>query len=1167
MKHLTILLLLPLLLPIGCGKESKPTRPPDPVPARMVISPPSGLLTAIGQTLQLTARLLDTDGNTLAGYDIAWSSSAAAVATVDRNGQVTARSDGTTRIIAAWGGVQTNVKVTVARSPARIILAQTSALLTSQGETITLTAVIEDSGGTEIPDAPQTWTSEDPDVASVDDQGVVTAHMTGTTRITVTSGMITTGVVVTVEDVATDRELLVEFYNATGGPDWKNNTNWLTDMPLSEWHGIDTDSTGRVEVIWLLNNGLKGDLPASLASLSHLEVLALSDSELGGTIPEELGNLKSLRRLILTYSKISGNIPSSLGNLSELTTLDFQFNQLTGEIPSSLGSLANLAYLRLTGNPMHGPIPPSLGQLDKLQWLYLSGSGLTGAIPAEFGGLASLKEIWMAGNNLTGDIPAALGRLEHLISIDLHDNAGMQGPLPRTFLNLNLVYLRLFETQICLPRDLEFQEWKFTFHDRYVMDCEAGPELTALEAMYNWMGGENWTNNTNWRGAEPMSAWFGVSVDDSGSVVGLELPGNGLQGEIQIALGGLARLERLNLGGNALTGGIPAELGALERLKELRLNDNTGLTGALPDELVNLPLNVLWLQGTGICAPDNPTFKAWFQQIPDRQVTNCEPTTVDGVDPVDPVDPVASGDREVLIALYNSTDGPNWRQNDNWLSDRPLGEWNGVVTNSDGRVVKLELYRNELNGNIPSSLGQLSSLERLDLQQNNLSGGIPSAIGDLSHLQLLSLGDNYLTGSIPASLVNLTNLKWMYFYENDLSGGIPSSISRLSNLRILDLSGNDLDGQLPTGLGDLTELIWLKLHGNSFAGGIPTSVGGLSSLEKLNLSFNRLTGGIPSSLGNLSALKTLNLANNDLSGGLPSTLGNLSNLELLLLGNNTGLSGPLPHSLINTSLQELNTAGTDLCAPQDNQFKSWLASLNRRSTKSCPLSVNDRATLVAFYNATDGPNWRFRTNWLSNQPINEWFGVSVDSEGRVGVLSLRTNSLSESLPSSLEDLSNLRSLYLSSNDLTGGIPATLGNLTNLRDLYIHRNKMSGSIPSSLGRLENLVGLSLNDNMLTGSIPGTLGDLTNLEWLWLENNQLSGGIPASLGGLTKLKLLTVQNNEAMSGPLPGALTGLTNIDTLRLDGTSLCVPRTDAFQTWLDGIRTKQFEYCETDGGN
>ena len=121
-----------------------------------------------------------------------------------------------------------------------------------------------------------------------------------------------------------------------------------------------------------------------------------------------------------------------------------------------------------------------------------------------------------------------------------------------------MLHLQLFGTQACIPRDLEFEEWKLSFHSRFALDCEAGPDLTALEAMYNWMGGKNWTNNTNWRSARPISEWYGVSVNSSSRVEDIELPGNGLVGNIQTALGGLADLERLNLANNSLSGGILA---------------------------------------------------------------------------------------------------------------------------------------------------------------------------------------------------------------------------------------------------------------------------------------------------------------------------------------------------------------------------------------------------------------------------------------------------------------------------------------------------------------------------------------------------------------------------------------------------------------------------------
>ena len=72
----------------------------------------------------------------------------------------------------------------------------------------------------------------------------------------------------------------------------------------------------------------------------------------------------------------------------------------------------------------------------------------------------------------------------------------------------------------------------------------------------------------------------------------------------------------------------------------------------------------------------------------------------------------AETDREALVALYNSTDGPNWDDAQNWLSDRPLREWNGVDT-EQGRVTYLWLTYQELNGEIPKELGSLTKLRGL----------------------------------------------------------------------------------------------------------------------------------------------------------------------------------------------------------------------------------------------------------------------------------------------------------------------------------------------------------------------------------------------------------------------------------------------------------------------
>ena len=184
-----------------------------------------------------------------------------------------------------------------------------------------------------------------------------------------------------------------------------------------------------------------------------------------------------------------------------------------------------------------------------------------------------------------------------------------------------------------------------------------------------------------------------------------------------------------------------------------------------------------------------------------------EPSGVTGPDRTAsiPTETPASGsvetDREALVALYNATDGENWNQSDNWLSDAPLGEWKGVLTD-DRRVVVLYLGDNGLTGEIPAELGSLSNLTALYLDTNALSGEIPPELGSLSNLTDLSLYHNALSGAIPAELGSLSNLAELDLRNNALSGAIPAELGSLSNLTNLRLLSNDLSGCVPSSLED-----------------------------------------------------------------------------------------------------------------------------------------------------------------------------------------------------------------------------------------------------------------------------------------------------------------------------------------------------------------------------
>ncbi|MCY3944496.1 MAG: Ig-like domain-containing protein, partial [Gemmatimonadetes bacterium] len=286
---------------------------------------------------------------------------------------------------------------------------------------------------------------------------------------------------------------------------------------------------------------------------------------------------------------------------------------------------------------------------------------------------------------------------------------------------------------------------------------------------------------------------------------------------------------------------------------------------------------------------------------------------------------VTPNERPALEILYDEVDGDNWDDNTNWLTDAPLDEWYGVITDADGWVVALDLSNNSLTGELPPELGSLSNLGVLYLHDNSVTGEIPSELGDLSNLVRLWLQGNSLTGEIPPELGDLSRLVYLFLFDNSLTGEIPSELGDLSSLGSLDLHGNSLTGPIPQELGSLSNLQVLELEANSLTGEIPSELGSLSRLAYLSVGDNRLTGEIPPELGDLSSLEILYLDHNLLTGEPPSELGDLSDLEILYLQGNS-LTGETPLEFLDLSLQQrfFWDDNDGLCVPNTSEFDDWL---------------------------------------------------------------------------------------------------------------------------------------------------------------------------------------------------------------------------------------------------
>ena len=162
------------------------------VATQVGLSPTSGSLTAVGQTLQFTASSQDRNGNpiTRPQTDYTWTSSNTGVATVSTAGLVTAAGGGTTQISAAVGSVSASATVTVSQTATTIAIAPKVDTLTTAQPGHQLLVDARDSNNQVILNPSLTWLSRDTLIARVSSTGFVTAVSNGTTIVKVTSGMV-----------------------------------------------------------------------------------------------------------------------------------------------------------------------------------------------------------------------------------------------------------------------------------------------------------------------------------------------------------------------------------------------------------------------------------------------------------------------------------------------------------------------------------------------------------------------------------------------------------------------------------------------------------------------------------------------------------------------------------------------------------------------------------------------------------------------------------------------------------------------------------------------------------------------------------------------------------------------------------------------------------------
>ncbi|XP_065873639.1 receptor-like protein EIX2 [Euphorbia lathyris] len=509
-------------------------------------------------------------------------------------------------------------------------------------------------------------------------------------------------------------------------------------------------------------------------------------------------------------------------------------------------------------------------------------------------------------------------------------------------------------------------------------NSEVGCIEIERKALLNFKKGLNDNDSSGqlstWVG-EDCCKWSGVWCNkQTGNVLRLQL--SNLSGKINPSLFDLKHLNNVSLSSNDFEGApIPKFIASFSELSYLDLS-NSSFSGRVPPHLGNLSNllylnlnanNKMWVSGLNWITKFS---HLQYLNLGDVDLSLASTTWLHSVSMLPFLEqlhlprselqnfpdfiPQSNFSNLKILNLENNllnTSFPQWLFNISTLlklqfmgcqiiGSLPADGW-GKLCN----LVSLDLPYNELSGRIDEFFGSLSecsnsSLEELDFWDNQLNGEIPESIGGFKNLKILWLGENSISGSIPPSIENLSFLESFYLPANAMDGTLPDTIGQLSNLVLIDLSRNSWKGVLsethflrltklktfgvsslrmslavnishdwippfsldymeisacnlgsvfPSWIEAQTDLSFLILKDDALWGEIPDWLWKLSQeLISLDLSGNQFKGKVPSSLV-FGSEAWVDLHSNYLEGSLPIW----TNVKDLNLDDNT-FSGPIP---------------------------------------------------------------------------------------------------------------------------------------------------------------------------------------------------------------------------------------------------------------------------------
>ena len=895
-----------------------------------------------------------------------------------------------------------------------------------------------------------------------------------------------------------------------------------------------------LRVLGLANN-LIAKLPIQLGGLVGIQDLSLHGNPITfpGTEFVSLG-IDTVLGYIYALSMCEENnalsldgmglsrVPPDVMQYKGLVTLSFSNNYIEN-VPSSISGLELLTSLVAANNRIK-EIPESLCNIESLQKIDLSRNFLT-ILPEKLGFMPNLCYMYFENNNIRA-IPTDLGYLSGVKELQLEDN-----PLEFPF-----SLMRKRGTKAIL---------------KYLEDA-----IEVAESNTMMLAGQ-------FLRKIPPSVW------EEDTVVGLEIHGNSLSGELE-GLSMLTALRNLQLQEN-LFKMMPSEVCTLTELKSLRLSHNKLRT--IPDEVSRLKLcehfdisdNNLVAVSDSVCRMFNlkvltidNNYVRTLPSILNLTALECLSIIANRVQTLDATDAeVAVSLRELWIARNEFAILPPWIHDRRTIEyvdvDLPSPESNvaGTFYGPDIKERKRkakEKCKDWVEGlrldfasmfldDIPLDTFKKIELESLYLCGNRFSE-MPARIGFLINLTEMSLIQNELS-DLPDSLGTLGKLQYLGLDHNHFEE-IPPCVFQLHSLERLTVSHCRLSGDISSDMGSAKALQVFWIHANQLAA-IPSEIGACSSLTELRANDNQIEF-FPDSIHKCTALTLLHLGHNKLSS-IPPAVGALSCISDMRLYPN-----PLPEvelELVKTGTHHASrfykavflakeTGHLDLAAQGMQDLPKCTFSLEGLTSISLsdniiqelPPDICMLSSIKTLY---------LGRNFLSSLPP-EMTGLALHE------LFMQDNKLL-SLPAVVHVMGtgdvtstghptppSLRVLDVSRNSIIA-LPTGIGEMKMLERLVLKQNKLK-NLSYIMGGLKRLKVLDASSNHIS-SIPSELAEMHSLEELYLQENQLIM-IPNSLAtGPRYLRVLNIARNRLTSLPLHFA--SLTSIEMLHLEGNPWKVP--------------------------